>query len=311
MTDSVRTEDISLVDAPLAAVEEPNGADAGPARRRSGHPVRSLIKHIVLIVASIIMIYPLLWMLVSSFRPADEIFNNTSIFPSALRLRNYVKGWSAIPGFTFTNFFINSITITVGAILGNLISCSMAAYAFARLKFRGRGIFFSIMLMTLMLPYHVTVVPQYIMFSKLHFVNTFVPLVLPKFLATDAFFVFLMVQFIRGLPRELDEAARIDGCGHARIFLNIILPLMVPAIATTTIFTFIWTWNDFFQSLIYLTRPANFTVPLALNSFLDTTSGSDWGSMFAMSVLSLVPVFLAFLFGQRFLVRGIATTGIK
>ncbi|HET9127652.1 MAG TPA: carbohydrate ABC transporter permease, partial [Propionibacteriaceae bacterium] len=166
MTDSVRTEDISLVDAPLAAVEEPNGADAEPRRRRSGHPVRSLVKHVVLIVASIVMIYPLLWMLVSSFRPADEIFNNTSIIPSALRLKNYVTGWSAIPGFTFTNFFINSITITVGAILGNLISCSMAAYAFARLKFRGRGIFFSIMLMTLMLPYHVTVVPQYIMFSK-------------------------------------------------------------------------------------------------------------------------------------------------
>ena len=310
MTDTLRVDDdpTTLPSAPSRTAGE------RPAARRSGRagrPLRSLIKHVLLIVASIVMIYPLLWMLVSSFRPADEIFNNTSIIPSTLRVANYVKGWSAIPGFTFTKFFINSVTITVGAILGNLISCSMAAYAFARLKFRGRGIFFSMMLMTLMLPYHVTVVPQYIMFSKLHFVNTFIPLVLPKFLATDAFFVFLMVQFIRGLPRELDEAARIDGCGHARIFLNIILPLMVPAIATTTIFTFIWTWNDFFQSLIYLTRPANFTVPLALNSFLDTTSGSDWGSMFAMSVLSLVPVFLAFLFGQRFLVRGIATTGIK
>ena len=310
MTDTLRVED----DATDIQSPAPRPLRDRPRSRRSGsgvRPVRSTIKHLLLIVASILMIYPLLWMLSSSFRPASEIFTSTSLIPKSLEPSNYVRGWGSIPGYTFTRFFINSFTIVIGAILGNLISCSMAAYAFARLKFRFRGIFFSIMLMTLMLPYHVTVVPQYIMFSKLHFVNTFVPLVLPKFLATDAFFVFLMVQFIRGLPRELDEAARIDGCGHFRIFVNIILPLMVPAIATTTIFTFIWTWNDFFQSLIYLTRPANFTVPLALNSFLDSTGGSDWGSMFAMSVLSLVPVFLAFLFGQRFLIRGIATTGIK
>ncbi len=310
MTDTLRVNDAGTT-APVASMGAPDKGGRMGRNRSTGRPVRSVIKHLILIVASIIMVYPLLWMLSSSFKPVNEIFTSTSLIPRTLKLSNYVRGWSAIPGFTFARFFINSVTITVGAILGNLISCSMAAYAFARLKFRGRGIFFSIMLMTLMLPYHVTVVPQYIMFSKLHFVNTFVPLVLPKFLATDAFFVFLMVQFIRGLPRELDEAARIDGCGHFRIFVNIILPLMVPALATTTIFTFIWTWNDFFQSLIYLTQPANFTVPLALNSFLDTTSGSDWGSMFAMSVLSLVPVFVAFLLGQRFLVRGIATTGIK
>jgi len=120
-----------------------------------------------------------------------------------------------------------------------------------------------------------------------------------------------MVQFIRGLPRELDEAARIDGCGHPRIFLRIILPLMKPALATTTIFTFIWTWNDFFSQLIYLTDPHMYTVPVALRGFVDSTSSSSWGSMFAMSVVSLVPVFLAFLFGQRFLIKGIATTGIK
>ncbi len=310
MTDTLRVNDAGTT-APVASLGAQDKGGRMGRNRSTGRPVRSVIKHLILIVASIIMVYPLLWMLSSSFKPVNEIFTSTSLIPRTLKLSNYVRGWSAIPGFTFARFFINSVTITVGAILGNLISCSMAAYAFARLKFRGRGIFFSIMLMTLMLPYHVTVVPQYIMFSKLHFVNTFVPLVLPKFLATDAFFVFLMVQFIRGLPRELDEAARIDGCGHFRIFVNIILPLMVPALATTTIFTFIWTWNDFFQSLIYLTQPANFTVPLALNSFLDTTSGSDWGSMFAMSVLSLVPVFVAFLLGQRFLVRGIATTGIK
>ena len=135
--------------------------------------------------------------------------------------------------------------------------------------------------------------------------------IVPKLLATDAFFVFLMVQFIRGLPRELDEAARIDGAGHPRIFLRVILPLMLPALATTTIFTFIWTWNDFFSQLIYLTDPDMYTVPVALRSFLDSTVSTSWGSMFAMSVVSLLPIFLAFLIGQRYLIKGIATTGLK
>jgi len=170
---------------------------------------------------------------------------------------------------------------------------------------------FAIMLMTIMLPFHVVVVPQYIIFNQLGWVNTFVPLILPKFLATDAFFVFLMVQFIRGIPSELDEAARIDGCGHWRIFSRVMLPLMGPAIATTAIFTFIWTWSDFFTPLIYLTNPLAYTVPVALRSFLDATAGSNWGAMFAMSVVTLLPLFLVFLFGQRFLVKGIATTGGK
>jgi multiple sugar transport system permease protein len=167
------------------------------------------------------------------------------------------------------------------------------------------------MLMTIMLPIHVVIVPQYIMFSELDWINTFLPLIVPKLLATDAFFIFLMVQFIRGIPRELDDAARLDGCGRTGIFLRVILPLMTPALATTAIFTFIWTWNDFYGQLIFLTDPEMYTVPVALRSFVDSTTGTAWGSLFAMSVVSLLPVFLAFLIGQRYLVKGIATTGIK
>jgi multiple sugar transport system permease protein len=201
--------------------------------------------------------------------------------------------------------------VVLGCIVGNLVSCSMAAYAFARLNFSGKKWWFVIMLTTIMLPIHVIIVPQYILFSQLGWVNTFIPLILPKILATDAFFVFLMVQFIRGIPRELDEAARLDGCGHPRIFAQVILPLMVPALATTAIFTFIWTWNDFFSQLLYLTKPEMYTVPLALRAFMDATSSTSWGPLFAMSVVSLVPIFLVFLFGQRFLIAGISTTGGK
>ena len=192
------------------------------------------------------MLYPVLWMVVSSLRPGDEIFRSPGSLLDSLRTENYAEGWNALSP-SFGHYLLNSAILVLGCIVGNLVSCSMAAYAFARLEFTGKRWWFGIMLGTIMLPIHVIIVPQYILFSQIGWVNTFLPLIVPKILATDAFFVFLMVQFIRGLPRELDEAARIDGCGHPRIFLRIILPLMKPALATTTIFTFIWTWNDFFS----------------------------------------------------------------
>jgi len=272
--------------------------------------VRPVLKHTALITAAAVMLYPVLWMVVSSFRPQDQIFQAPGLLLTDVEAGNYPNGWTALAR-PFNVYLVNSATVVLGAIVGNLVSCSMAAYAFARLEFRGRKLLFTIMLMTIMLPVHVVIVPQYVMFSQLGWLNTFLPLIVPKLLATDAFFVFLMVQFIRGIPRELDDAARIDGCGHPGIFLRVILPLMTPALATTAIFTFIWTWNDFFSQLIYLTDPDKYTVPVALRSFVDSTTGSSWGQMFAMSVVSLLPVFLAFLIGQRFLVRGIATTGIK
>ncbi|MDI1460828.1 carbohydrate ABC transporter permease [Catellatospora sp. KI3] len=293
--------------------------DASPIRR-STRPaadrrdrrtaVRTAAKHLGLILLALIMLYPVLWMAVSSLRPNDEIFRSPGLVLDGLQAENYPLGWEALAS-PFGHYMINSAIVVVGAIIGNLVSCSMAAYAFARLDFTGKRWWFAIMLGTIMLPIHVIIVPQYIMFSQIGWVNTFLPLIVPKMLATDAFFVFLMVQFIRGLPRELDEAARIDGAGHPRIFLRVILPLMVPALATTTIFTFIWTWNDFFSQLIYLTDPDMYTVPVALRSFVDSTVATSWGSMFAMSVVSLIPIFLAFLIGQRFLIKGIATTGIK
>ncbi|TCC41230.1 carbohydrate ABC transporter permease [Kribbella speibonae] len=272
--------------------------------------IRPLVIHVLLAGSALVMLYPVIWMVVSSLRPGNEIFRDPGILIKDLRIENYRVGWHALTE-PFTRYLLNSAVVVLGSILGNLVSCSMAAYAFARLEFAGKKFWFAIMLLSIMLPIHVVIVPQYILFSNLGWINTVLPLIVPKLLATDAFFVFLMVQFIRGIPRELDEAARIDGCGKASIFLRIILPLMVPALATTTIFTFIWTWNDFFSQLIYLTDPHMYTVPVALRSFVDSTSSSSWGSMFAMSVVSLVPVFLAFLLGQRFLIKGIATTGIK
>ncbi len=278
----------------------------GTVRRRR----KRWLAHLFLIAGAIIMIYPLLWLVSSSLKPGDEIFTTASLIPQQLTFSNYRDGWFGLE-FPFGHFFLNSLLLCAGAIIGNLIACSMTAYAFGRLRFRFRNVWFAAMMATLMLPGHVTLVPQYILFSNLDWTNTYLPLITPKFLATEAFFVFLMVQFIRGLPRELDDAAKIDGCGTPGIYLRIVLPLLRPALVTTAIFTFIWTYNDFFSQLIYLSDARVFTVPLALTMFLDMTGESAWGAMFAMSVLSLIPVLVFFVVFQRMIIEGISTTGLK
>jgi len=269
-----------------------------------------LLKHLLLIGFGLIMLYPLLWMISSSLKPEELIFREPGLWPSAVTLENYTEGWTALKH-SFGYYLWNSAVITGLSIVANLVACSLAAYAFARLNFPLKKLWFAIMLGSIMLPHHVTVVPQYIVFAELDWINTIWPLVVPKFLATDAFFIFLMVQFIRTLPRELDEAAAIDGAGYWRVFGQIILPLCMPALATTGIFTFIWTWNDFFSQNLYLTNSDNLTVAVALRQFLDSSGESSWGPMFAMSIVSLGPIFGFFLAGQKYLIRGVATTGLK
>ncbi|MBB6344637.1 carbohydrate ABC transporter permease [Nonomuraea muscovyensis] len=274
--------------------------------RRGGR----LLKHVLLLGFGLLMLYPLLWMVSSSIKPEEIIFREPGLWPSEVTLENYAEGWTALKH-SFGYYLWNSAVITGLSVVANLVACSLAAYAFARLNFPLKKLWFAIMLGSIMLPHHVTVVPQYIVFSNLDWINTIWPLVVPKFLATDAFFIFLMVQFIRTLPRELDEAAAIDGAGYWRVFLQVILPLCMPALATTGIFTFIWTWNDFFSQNLYLTNSDNLTVAVALRQFLDSSGESSWGPMFAMSIVSLGPIFGFFLAGQKYLIRGVATTGLK
>ena len=275
-------------------------------RKRLG----SVIAHVLLIGASILMLYPLLWMLSASFRPENEIFTSNSLIPSSVSLHGYISGWFGLSR-SFATFFLNSLTISLLCVVGNLAACSLTAFAFSRLEFKGRNFWFALMLGTLMLPYQVTLIPQYVLFLNIGWVNTFLPLVVPKYLAVDSFFIFLMVQFFRGIPRELDEAAMMDGCSPWRIYWKIMLPLSLPVMTTTAIFTFIWTWDDFFAPLIYLNEMQQYTVMLGLRTFLDSTGESDYGGLFAMSVLSLVPIFIVFLIFQRLLIEGIATTGMK
>lgn len=275
------------------------------------HELSRYVGMLLIVVVGVLMIYPLLWMISSSFKPEPIIFKEAGLWPAQVTLDNYVKGWQGFGGMTFTTFYINSFTLVFFVILGNLLTCSMAAYALGRLDFPLRSLFFAAMLVTIMLPHHVVLIPQYTMFFKLGWVDSYLPLFVPKFLATDAFFIFLMIQFIRGIPRELDQAATVDGCGVYQIYLRIVLPLAMPALVTTTIFTFIWTWNDFLSQLIYISNPKLFTISLALRGFADATANSSYGSLFAMATVSLIPVFIVFIFFQKLLVEGISTSGIK
>jgi multiple sugar transport system permease protein len=297
---------------PTTAVAPVEASPAAPEPGRSNRRwYEGAGAHVVLVVLLLVALYPIVYMFGTSFKSQEEILNNFNVLPQDFTPGNYVTGWSGIPGITFGRFFLNSAVISIGVVVGNVVACALAAFAFARLRFPLRGLWFALMIGTLLLPHHVLIVPQYVLFNNLQWINTPLPMVVPKFLATDAFFVFLMVQFMRGIPRTLDEAAEIDGCGPYRRFFHIVLPLTKPALVTTAVFSFIWTWNDFFTQLVYLNDLEAYTVPIGLRLFLDSSGQNAVGPMFAMSVLSLVPVFLFFLFFQRLIVDGINTSGIK
>ncbi|WP_010203994.1 carbohydrate ABC transporter permease [Salinibacterium sp. PAMC 21357] len=266
--------------------------------------------YVMMVVLTIITIYPVVWMLGGSIKPADEIFSNPSPFTASPTLQNYVDGWAGA-GVPFSVFLINSGIVAGLAVVGNVIACTLTAYGFARFDFRGKNVLFALVLLTVMLPKHVRLISEYIGFANIGLIDTFVPLILPHFLAIDGFFIFLLVQFIRGLPPELEEAARVDGCTEFGVFWRVVVPLLTPALVTTAILTFVQVYQDFFSQLIYLNSPENYTVPLGLRQFIDSTSSSAWGPVLAMSSVALVPVVVLFLIFQRRIIDGIATTGLK
>ncbi|MEU6538723.1 carbohydrate ABC transporter permease [Streptomyces sp. NPDC047000] len=291
---------------PLTGTRRPLAGALG--RGRAG----SLAWHLGALLLLAVILYPVVWVIGASFKPSKDIINSLQLFPAHPVLANFKGLADGIADIRIWTFFQNSLFYALGSVAGVLISCSLTAYAFARIRFAGRNLLFGLMIGTLLLPYHVLLIPQYVMFQKLHWINTYAPLLIGKYLATEAFFVFLMVQFMRGLPRELDEAARLDGCGHLRIYWSIVLPLCRPALITSAIFTFINAWNDFMGPLIYLNEPGKYTVSLGLMMFRDSDGvAANYGGMIAMSLVALLPVLLFFLAFQRYLIDGMATSGLK
>ncbi|HIU77714.1 MAG TPA: carbohydrate ABC transporter permease [Candidatus Pelethocola excrementipullorum] len=272
----------------------------------------TVLYHILVAGFGLIMVYPLIWMIMSSFKDTNTIFTTAgNLFPEQLKMENYINGWRGFAKIRFGTFFKNSLLISSTATVGTLISSAIVAYGFARCRFRGRKILFGAMLVSMMLPAQVLMIPQYLWYQKLGWVGKYTPLILPYFFAIQGFFVYLMTNFIEGIPRELDEAAKIDGCSYFGIFRHIMIPLMKPAIVTGGIFSFMWRWDDFLSALLYVSESKKYPVSLALKLFCDPGSSSDYGAMFAMATLSILPSVLIFIFFQKYLVEGISTSGLK
>lgn len=273
---------------------------------------QSVFFHVFSCLLGFIMIYPLLWLLMSSFKSNDTMFHNAwSLLPEKWDiLQNYRSGFAGIAGISFWTFFKNSAIVTVTSVVGSIFCSLLAAYAVSRVNFKGANFWFGCIVMTMMIPSQVMVVPQYIILKKLGLSDTLVSMTLP-WIFGYAFFIFLIVQYMRGIPRDLDEAAMLDGCSKIGVLFRILVPVVQPAIVTAAIFAFYWIWQDFFQPLIFVSNPKNFTIPLALKLYLDPNSYNNYGGLFAMSVISLLPVILVFIKFQKYLVEGIATDGIK
>ena len=273
---------------------------------------RSIGFHAFCLLLAALMIYPVVWMLSGSLKTQAELFKSSlSLIPASWRWANFSEGWQGFGGNTFATFFKNSFMISILGTLGTVISSALVAYGFARVDFKGKKFFFGAMMATMMLPYQIIMVPQYLIFKQLHWVNTFLPLIVPQWLGGTPFFIFMVIQFIYGIPKELDEAAYIDGCNIYTIFWHVIAPLLKAPLVTVAIFQFYWRWEDFLQPLIYLSKPERYPVSVALSLFADPTAQTNWGALLAMGVASIVPVIIVFALLQRYIVEGISTTGLK
>lgn len=276
------------------------------------HVIKRAIYHILVMAFALLMIYPIVWMVLSSFKPTNTVFSTAGqLIPTTWTLDNYINGFKGFGGTSFFRYLGNSLFIAVTATIGTIASSSIVAYALSRLKFPGRRILFVAMLVSMMLPAQVLMVPQYLWYQKLGWANSYLPLIVPYCFAIQGFFIYLVMNFIDGIPRSLDEAAKIDGCSYYGIFFRVICPLITPAVVTGCIFSFMWRWDDFLGALLYVRDVESYPVALALKLFSDPGSSSDYGAMFAMASVSILPSVLIFLFFQKYLVEGVSTSGLK
>jgi oligogalacturonide transport system permease protein len=269
--------------------------------------------YLILIAASIVMIYPVFWWVGASLKSNEEM-GSASFFPMEPKWSNFTDGWYSISNYSFTHFYWNTFLLLVAVIVTSVISCSFVAFGFARMDFPLKKLWFSMLLMTMMLPGQVTLIPQYSMFYSFGWIDTYLPFIVPHALAGGiggSFFVFLLIQFLRGIPKELDESAKVDGCSWLRMYWSIFLPLIKPALVTVVIYCFLWNWDDFFGHLLYINSVDKFTVSLALRMLIDSQSAVDWGQLLAMALVSIIPAVILFFAAQKHFVEGIATTGLK
>lgn len=278
------------------------------AQRRTRTQVQLAILYAIILIGAVGLSVPLLWLISSSLKDQARIFiYPPQWIPDPMRWDNYTRVFAQIP---FLRFYWNTIVVTGLAVVGQLLSASLVAFGFARLRFPGRDLLFLILLSTIMIPYHVTLIPTFVLFRILGWLDTYAPLILPYWLGGGAFYIFLLRQFYMRLPIELDDAARIDGASTLGIYWRIILPQAMPALGVVAIFTFLNHWNDFFNPLIYLNTTEKYTLALGINLFRGYQT-TQWNLLMAASVMVTAPCILLYALAQRYFIQGIVFTGLK
>jgi oligogalacturonide transport system permease protein len=289
-------------------VDEVDKAHRRDLRRQK---ITTVFRYAVLTLVGLVMIYPLVWLIGASFKTNSEIFANPGFWPENPTADGYIRGWQTSTPYTFGTFFLNTLWIVLPKIIGTAISCTAVAYGFARFDFPFKKLLFATLIATLLLPNVVTRIPQYLLFRDLGWLDTYLPLWVPSAFAGDAFFVFMLVQFLRAIPRDMEEAARVDGANTWQVLVFIVIPLLMPALISVCLFQFMWTMNDFLGPLIYISSVDKFPVSLALKLSIDTTEAFEWNRVLAMSVLTLLPALTVFFIAQKYFIDGISAGGIK
>lgn len=276
------------------------------ARRPKPFPWSTLLAHLVLITLAVVFVAPFYWLVVTSLKTDRQIFQVGKWYPDPVMWSNYTRAVNYIP---FAKYTVNTLLICFASIFGTVLSCSLVAYSFARIPWKGRDALFIVVLATLMLPGQVTMIPVFLIFKWLHWIGTYKPLIVPTFFGS-AFFVFLLRQFFRSIPAELSESARMDGATEFGIYSRIIMPLSKPALATVALFTFIGAWTDFMGPLLYLNDPDKYTLSIGLQQFV-SQHGAEWSMLMAASTIMALPIIVLYFFAQKTFVEGITLTGIK
>ena len=280
-------------------------------KMRKRHRDGGFVDYLIIAVIGLVLLYPIIWMFFATFKSNEDIFGSTRLLPSVWHFENYVEGWKGSSRLTYTTFFINTFKLVVPTTLLTVLSACLTAYAFARFDFPCKGLLFSVLIGLMMLPGAVVIIPRYLLYNQFHWIDTYMPFYIPALLCCNPFFPYMLIQFLRGIPKELDESAYIDGCSTFRTLVSILLPLMKPALFSAGLFQFLWTYNDYFNSLIFISSQKMYPISLALRMSLDSESVVNWGKVMAMAFVAVLPVMVLFFAAQKYFVEGIATSGLK
>ncbi len=273
--------------------------------------INAFIRYTVLIIVGAGMLYPLFWMFSASLKPNHEIFSSLSLIPHEWSLEGFINGWKTGTEYTFGHYIINTFLYVIPKVILTVISSTIVAYGFARFDFPWKKFWFATLIATILLPQSVLLIPQYIMFREMGMLDSYLPLYLPMAFATQGFFVFMLIQFLRGVPTDMEEAAMIDGCNSFQVLWYVVVPVIRPAIISVALFQFMWSVNDFLGPLIYVSSVSKYPIALALKMSIDVTEGARWNEILAMASIAIIPSIVVFFLSQKYFVEGVTSSGIK